>query len=345
MRKLLILALLIVFGNLLNAQTKVGTTAANFLTIPVGPRATAMGGAFTAIANDATTAFWNAGGLSRVPRTEVTFAYTEWLVQTNFNWLGVVFKMDDDNAVALFVNQLDYGEEDVTVPSAPNGNGERWRAEDIAFGLSYARNLTDRFSIGGTIKYISQSIWNESATGFAVDVGLLFFTPLEGLSLGANISNFGTEMKLNGRDLLLPADIDPANTGNNANISSTLLTNSWQIPLVFAVGLAYDAVSNEEWRLTVATDVRIPNNQSTYLNFGSELVWSNIISLRAGYNKFILDKLPVGETGQVRGAEVGLTAGVGVQYDFGGFFAKFDYSYSDFGIFDQISRFSLSVGI
>jgi len=30
-----------------------------------------------------------------------------------------------------------------------------------------------------------------------------------------------------------------------------------------------------------------------------------------------------------RGAEVGLTAGVGVQYDFGGFFAKFDYSYSD----------------
>jgi len=150
MRKLLILALLFVFGSLLYAQTKVGTTAANFLTIPVGPRATAMGGAFTAIANDATTAFWNAGGLSRVPRTEVTFAYTEWLVQTNFNWLGVVFKMDDDNAVALFVNQLDYGEEDVTVPSAPNGNGERWRAEDLAFGLSYARNLTDRFSIGGT---------------------------------------------------------------------------------------------------------------------------------------------------------------------------------------------------
>jgi opacity protein-like surface antigen len=320
----------------------VGTTAANFLTIPVGPRATGMGGAFTAIANDATTAFWNAGGLSRVPRSELTFAYTEWLVETKFNWLGFVFKLDEDNAFSLFVNQLDYGEENVTVPGQEMGTGEKWRAEDIVFGLSYGRSLTDRFSIGGTVKYISQSIWNENATAFAVDVGLLFFTPLEGLSLGANISNFGTEMKLEGRDLLLPADVDPARTGNNSNISSTLLTDSWPIPLVFAVGLAYDAVNNEDWRFTVATDVRIPSNQSTYFNLGSELVWANVISLRVGYNKLLLRE---SDSPFEEGAEVGLTAGVGVQYDFGGFFAKFDYSYSDFGIFDQISRFSLSVGI
>jgi hypothetical protein len=342
MKKTLILSSILIFAGLLHAQTKVGTTAANFLTIPVGPRATAMGGAFTAVANDATTAFWNPGGLSRVPRSELTFAYTEWLVETNFNWLGFVYKLDNDNAIALFVNQLDYGEENVTVPGQEMGTGDKWRAEDIAIGLSYAKNLTDRFSIGGTVKYISQSIWNESATAFAIDVGLLFFTPLEGLSLGANISNFGTEMKLDGRDLLLAADVDPAHTGNNANISSTLLTDSWPIPLVFAVGLAYDAVNNADWRFTVATDVRIPGNQATYFNFGSELVWANVISLRVGYNKLLLQE---SDSPFDRGAEVGLTAGVGVQYDFGGFFAKFDYSYSDFGIFDQISRFSLSVGI
>ena len=118
--------------------------------------------------------------------------------------------------------------------------------------------------------------------------------------------------------------------------------DSWPIPLVFAVGLAYDAVNDKDWRFTVATDVRIPNNQSTYFNFGSELVWIDVISLRVGYNKLLLQE---SDSPFDRGAEVGLTAGVGVQYDFGGFFAKFDYSYSDFGIFDQISRFSLSVGI
>ena len=342
MKKILTLILIILFAVFSFSQTKVGTTSANFLSIPVGPRATAMGGAFTAVANDATTAYWNAGGLSRVPRSELTFAYTEWLVQTNFNWLSFVFKLDDDNAFSMFINQLDYGEEEVTVPSQPNGTGDKWKAEDLAFGVSYARNLTDRFSLGGTVKYISQSIWNESATAWAVDVGLLFYTPLDGLSLGVNISNFGTEMQLEGRDLLLPADIDPANTGNNANISSTLLTDPWPLPLDFAVGVAYNAADNEEWKLTLATDVHVPSNQSTYFNFGSELIWSQVISLRVGYNKLLLVE---SDSPFTRNSETGLTAGVGLQYDFGGFFAKFDYSYSDFGIFDSISRFSLSVGI
>ena len=334
MKKFLIPFIVIFISGALFSQTKVGTTAANFLTIPVGPRATGMGGAFTAVANDATTAFWNAGGLSRLPRSEFTFAYTEWLVQTKFNWVGLAFKLDEDNAVALFVNQLDYGEEEVTTPESPNGTGERWNAEDIAVGLSYSKNLTDRFSVGGTIKYISQSIWKESATAWAVDVGLLFYTPLDGLNLGMNISNFGTEMRLDGENLLLPADIDPANTGNNANISSKLETDSWPLPLVFAVGLGYDVFNSAEWRWTVAGDAIVPNNQNTYGNFGTELVWNNVISLRVGYNSLFKDD-----------AEEGLTAGVGLQYDFGSFFAKFDYSYTDFGIFDQISRFSLSVGI
>ena len=35
-----------------------------------------------------------------------------------------------------------------------------WVSRDMAVGLSYAANLTDRFSIGGTMKYISQEIWH-----------------------------------------------------------------------------------------------------------------------------------------------------------------------------------------
>ncbi len=335
MKKFLIPAIFIFISAMTLAQTKVGTTAANFLTIPVGPRATGMGGAFTAIANDATTAYWNPGGLSRIPRSELTFAYTEWLLQTKFNWLGFAYKLTDNDAVALYINQLDYGDEEVTTPESPNGTGERWKAEDIVVGLSYARNLTDRFSIGFTAKFISQTIWNESSSAWAVDIGLLFYTPLEGLNLGMNISNFGTEMKLDGADLLLPADIDPQHSGNNQNIASKLETDSWPLPLQFAVGISYDVLRNsDEWNWTLSTDAVVPNNQTTYGNFGTELTWNNTISLRLGYNSFLKED-----------AEEGLTAGVGIQYDFGSFFAKIDYSYTDFGIFDQISRFSLSVGI
>jgi hypothetical protein len=185
-----------------------------------------------------------------------------------------------------------------------------------------------------TAKYISQTIWNESATAWALDVGLLFFTPLEGLRLGMNISNFGTEMKLDGDDLLLPADVDPANAGNNSNISSKLATESWPLPLQFSVGMGYDVFYSDEWRWVLAADALVPNNQTTYGNVGTELMWNRIISLRVGYTSLFKEA-----------AQEGLTAGVGLQYDFGGFFAKIDYSYTDFGIFDEISRFSVSVGL
>lgn len=334
MKKIKLLFFIICFCSYMFPQSKVGTTAANFLTIPVGSRASAMGSAFSAIANDATTAYWNPAGLSRLPRNEFSATYAEWLVNTKLNWIGVSFKLDDDNAVALSINQLDYGEEEITTASQPNGTGEKWDAQDIAFTLSYSRNLTDRFSIGGNVKYITQKIWNESASAFAIDVGLLFYTQLEGLRIGMNISNFGTEMKLDGKDLLQPIDIDPANTGNNDKITSTLDTDSWPLPLLFTVGVGWDAVNTEDWRWTLATDAIYPSNQTSFLNVGTEFTWNNLISLRGGYNSLFKEA-----------AEEGFTAGVGLQYDFGSFFAKVDYSYSDFGIFSNISRFSLSVGL
>ncbi len=334
MKNILTLFALLIFSAAMYSQTKVGTTAANFLTIPVGPRATGMGGAFVAVSDDATSAFWNPGGLSRAPRTELAIAHAEWLVNTDLNWIGLVFKMDENNAVSLAINQLDYGQEEITNHLAQDGTGEFWKAQDLSISLSYARNLTDRFSIGLTAKYISQTIWNESATAWALDVGLLFFTPLEGLRLGMNISNFGTEMKLDGDDLLLPADVDPANAGNNSNISSKLATESWPLPLQFSVGMGYDVFYSDEWRWVLAADALVPNNQTTYGNVGTELMWNRIISLRVGYTSLFKEA-----------AQEGLTAGVGLQYDFGGFFAKIDYSYTDFGIFDEISRFSVSVGL
>ena len=90
MKKFLIFFILLALTGLIFGQTKVGTTAANFLTIPVGPRATGMGGAFVAVGDDATSAFWNSGGLSRAVRNELTFVHTDWLVNTDLNWLGFV---------------------------------------------------------------------------------------------------------------------------------------------------------------------------------------------------------------------------------------------------------------
>lgn len=342
MKKVISLLLFLTSISGIIAQTKVGTTAANFLNIPVGSRASAMGGAFSAVANDATSSYWNAAGLSRLTKTEFSITSAEWLVGTRINWIGLAYKLDDDNAFGISINQLDYGEEEITTPEQPQGTGAKWSASDLAVSLSYARNLTDRFSIGGSLKYITQKIYNESASAFALDVGLLFQTEIEGLKLGANISNFGTEMKLDGKDLKRPIDVDPSNAGNNPNISGSLDTDSWPLPLVFTVGLSYSLKIFDQFNAILTSDAVIPNNQATYGNFGIELEWNSMLFLRGGYNGIMKEK---NEKLYSEKALDGLSAGVGFKYEFGEYFTKFDYSYSNVGIFRQISRFSLSIGL
>lgn len=316
-------------------QSKVGTTAANFLTIPIGARASGMGSAYVAVANDVTSAFWNPAGLATLKRNELNVSYSEWLVNTKHNWVAFGMKLGSFDAIAISFNQMDFGNEEITTADQPNGTGQYWSANDLAITLSYAHNLTDRLSVGGNFKYITQNIYNETATAFALDVGLLFYTQVNGLKLGMNISNFGTEMKLNGKDLLQPLDIDPAHTGNNANIAARLSTDSWPLPLVFSVGIAWDVLqSSNVWAMTFAIDANIPNNQDTYINTGAEIVWNDIISIRGGY-------YALGKDASI----TGVTAGFGIKYDFGDFLGKVNYSYTDYGIFKSISRISLSIGL
>ena len=156
-----VLWILSIVPTIVIAQSKVGTTAAQFLGISVGPRAIAMGGAFVAEGNDITSLYWNPGAFVQAERTEFAFSNTEWLAGTKFRWFGFMLNLDKTNAFGLSLTQLDYGEDEVTTVQAPDGMGQRWSANDLAVAVSYSRRLTDRFSIGGSAKFISQTIWNE----------------------------------------------------------------------------------------------------------------------------------------------------------------------------------------
>ena len=266
----------------MNAQNKVGTTAAEFLTIPVGAKAMGMGGAFTGLADDITAAFYNPGSLSRIKGSQFITNYSEWLVDSKYSWIGLGIKASDDDYIALSVTNLDYGEEEVTTISEPEGTGEMWSASDIAISLSYSRNLTDRFSIGGSVKYIQQKIWNESASTFAADLGLLYKTQVEGLNIGMSITNFGTQMKLDGKDLLTAVDVDESYNYNNSTITSSLSTDEWELPLVFTVGLSWRFDLLNDLAFTTATDAAVPSNENAHINIGGELQWNDIFFARIG---------------------------------------------------------------
>ena len=315
------------------AQSKVATTAAQFLGIGVGPRAVAMGGAYVAMGDDASAMYWNPGALSRIGHSQVMAAHTGWLVDTDLNWVGLTLALDADNSIGISLTQLDYGEEEVRTVVMPEGTGARWTAQDLAFTVSYARNLTDRFSIGASFKYITQQIWNESASTIAFDLGLIFTTPFDGMRLGASLSNFGGDMQLDGKDLTRRIDLDPENTGNNETIVANLKTDSWELPLFFRAGISYDLQRSDLLTATISADAVRPNDNDEHVNVGGEFGFRDILFLRVGWKALFLDS-----------TEEGFTAGFGLHYPlFGSTAAALDYTYQDFGIFDGVQTISLAI--
>ena len=139
--------LVLLLTSSLFAQNKVGTTAAPFLGIAIGPRAQAMGSAYVADASDVTAAYWNAGALANLPAGELMISRTNWLLGTNFNWLGFSMGLGSGTALAVSLTQLDYGSEPITTLEEQEGTGRFWDAQDLAFGLSLSQALTNRFSI------------------------------------------------------------------------------------------------------------------------------------------------------------------------------------------------------
>lgn len=324
------------------AQSKVGTTAAQFLGIAVGGRAVAMGGAYVAEGQDVSSLYWNPGAVVQATKTEFSFVNTNWLVGSKFRWFGLMFNFDGDNTVGLSLTQLDYGEEDVTTVAAPEGTGDRWDAKDMAIGISYARRLTDRFSIGGSAKYISQRIWNETASTFSFDAGLLFVTDFNGLRIGMSMSNFGGDLKLDGRDLLQRVDIDPNNAGSNKTLVGSLKTDSWPTPLLFRVGVSMDVVKNDLMSATIAVDALRPNDNTESVNVGAEVGWQDMVFFRGGYRSLFGQ-----ENAFNRNAEQdGLTLGAGVKYRMEGIATiEVNYAYMKFGLFGNLSTIALSLGL
>lgn len=314
--------------------TKVGTTAAPFLEIGVGSRAVGMGGAFVAVANDATTIYWNPGGLSRVQQNEVILNHAQWLADTNFDFVGIVLPLGQFGTLGANITTLSMGDMKVRTIEKPEGTGEMFSAGDFSLGLSYARNLTDRFSIGFNAKYIRQKIWHMSASSVALDIGTLFRTKFRDMKIGMSISNFGNKMRLEGKSTLVQHDIDPEHLGNNDRINAHLDTDRWSLPLIFRVGLAMDVLQmGSSNYLTIAVDAHHPNDNTECLNMGMEYVVNDMFFLRLGYKSLF-----------TRDSEQGLTAGAGINYNMiGNVSLKFDYAYADFGRMNDVHRFSFGI--
>jgi hypothetical protein len=282
---LAIIAALLLVSSGFAAFSKVGTTGAAFLKIGVG-RATGMGEAFVAVADDASASYFNPAGLSRAGR-QVQLNHVDWIADVNHDNLCVVLPVTDFGTVAFTVTALTMGDMEQTTIDNPNtraredeGTGLIFGASDMAFGVSYARIITDKLAFGLTAKAVSQTVWDMSASAAGVDLGLFYNTGFRSLRIGAAVTNFGTQLSFSGRQLdysFFWPDSGPS------VIQGSYKTTPMPLPTSFRFGVAYDVLDQGPNRLTAAVDITHPSDINETVNFGLEYGMSKTFFLRGGY--------------------------------------------------------------
>ncbi|HID38895.1 MAG TPA: PorV/PorQ family protein [Calditrichaeota bacterium] len=312
--------------------SKVGTSMAQFLKLGAGARGTAMGDAYTSMVQDVSALYWNPAGLRKIGRSAVGVSRTQLFAGITYDFVGAVYPVNHITTVGVSVLYLNSGEMELTTLAEPEGTGTTFDASSSAIGVSVAHSLTDRFDLGVTIKYVTETLFREEASTLAFDVGSQFRTGIYGMRIGMALSNFGGKMKLDGPDLDTDYVIEETSTEFSAG--SRLKTEEWPIPLLFRLGVNMDLIGgesvilpDEKNRVTLAVEGNDPVDHFLRFNFGLEYEWSKFIALRFGYK----DNYDAAK----------FTAGFGLDFSKLGIDARMDYAFNDYGILGFVHNYSL----
>jgi len=329
-RLLLMIGLLGWFAGGGYAQTKVATTVGQVLLIEPSARAAGMGNAGVTAYADAMGLYFNPAIPAYLEHSAVAMTYSRWLADLTYTYTTASLRLGA-NALSLSVTTMHSGEMDVRTVEQPLGTGERYTVQYLVFGLGFSRRLTDRFSAGIQAKLLRETIWHSSLSAFALDVGVLYELPFQAY-LGASLSNFGTRGRYDGRDLRVRYDLDPNRYGDNSSLPAALHTESYQLPILFRVGMGFPLQLGAGQRLLLMADALQPSFNTESLSLGAEWQILDMLALRAGYQNLF-----------ERDSEFGLTLGVGLQQDLAPVRFHFDYAWASHRHLGSVHRLSAGV--
>jgi len=298
------LLLLMLIPGIIYGQAKVGTAGAQFLEIGISARAVGMGDAFVAVSDDATAMYYNPAGLTQLYDREVVVAAIDYPADIQYGFAGIAYPLYRFGGVlGIGMYALDAGDMQETTYEYSEGTGRTFGAASYALAMSYGRNLTDRFSVGLTLKFIDEHYEDERSSGWAADVGTSYNTGFRNFKISMVITNFGPDM--------------------------TFISESYPLPINFRFGGAIDIVEGEHHRGTFSLEAQHPSDNLEKYNAGFEYSLDSHYFLRVG-QRFQYD-------------EGSFSAGGGIHVPFESMELQLDYAYQDYGLLTQAHRFTLGL--
>ncbi|MFH1851242.1 MAG: PorV/PorQ family protein [Candidatus Neomarinimicrobiota bacterium] len=303
----------------LNAEIKkVAQAGYQFLKIDTDARAAAMGGAITLVGTGASSMFYNPAGMTEQSASVDFFStQTYWLADISYFSLGVTKDLGKVGVIGFSLHTADYGQV-IGTRVADNDAGfietGDVAVDAMAMGISFARGLTDQFSVGGQVKYVSQSLGktlmpdgekSNNTKGLAYDFGTMYYPGVKSFRFGMGVRNFSKDFKYE--------------------------DDSFPLPLTFTIGAAADVTDflgslGVNHDLLIEIDAVHPRDYTERINLGWEYGFKKMLYLRGGY-KFNHDT-------------EGLSLGFGLSLPVAGFMTRLSYSFNDAGDFSPVNRIS-----
>lgn len=309
-------------------REKLAQTGMKFLSVSPSARASALSNAITGLnIKNSNALFYNPSTMAQMDRfSDLTLGSVQWIADINYLYGSFAFNpaMGQYGVFGMTFLSLDYGDFTGTI-RAENDQGYldigEFSPSAYAIGFGYAKMLSNKFFVGGQIKYVKQDLVggfvnftsNESAVSedfeadiIAYDFGILYKTGFQSLTFGMNVRNFSREIEY--------------------------IQESLQLPLTFEMGLSMDMIdltglNDELHTVNVSVDAVHPRDYSEQISMGAEYIFLNTYSLRMGYS-FPTD-------------EEGLSFGAGyMMKKLKSFGLAVDYAYTPFGVFNEVHRFT-----
>lgn len=323
MKKLIILT--IALGLLLPAALiakpfgKTGTAALQFLKLGVDARAIGMGEAYTAVTDDVSSVYWNPAGLAPANQNQAFFSHTNWPANIMHEFAAATYT-DGVSTMAAYGSVLHMDKMDITDEDTFGPTGEQFTNSSMAFGVSYAKVFTNKFSAGLGVKYLRENLYEFSVNSYSFDLGSMYNTGWNNVKIGMALRNFGPDIRYQvDDDEDGSIDEDPFDLFDNDGdglIDEDGPELDSKIPMSFSLGISGDLMRTDtsHWIASLQLD-NVIDRMETW-NIGTEYKMGNLF-LRAGY--------------QINYDTNGFSAGIGYRIPTRFAIFNIDYAYTDMG--------------